>query len=183
MREEINLDKTSGIRRVSYYMASPVSSSCDRCSAAIKHVFVVEYRDGQTLKYGSECINRILDHEPSLRKLYDKNVKTLQRYQRALEALSLPFEQMPRGAEYYGSGLYFIADSKGNDVMTTHFFFHPLYDAKKNAAGRNYVVTDPADRLKRCVADIEQGKQYLVAEITRIEGFLGRVLAKCEVSL
>jgi len=168
---------TSGISRVSFYTAMPVSM-CDRCSAGIKYVHVVSYRDGTTQRYGSECINKILDGDTSLRKLFDKNVKLLRKHQAALAALSMPEDKMSRGSEYFGSGLYFIADQDGRDVSTTHWFFHPLFDQEKNAAGGRYVVAEPAQHANKCRKEIEQGKEWLRSEIARIELFLARVLRK-----
>jgi hypothetical protein len=169
----------SAIQRVSYYMAAPVET-CERCSAAIKHVFTVQYRDGLREKYGSECINKILSGDTSLKGLFNRNVKKLQRYQRGLAALSLPAEQMRRGSEYYGSGLYFIADESGADVMGNGcWFFHPLYDAEKNAIGPNYIVQDASAHAAKAMREIEQrGKAYFAKEIARIEGFLARVIQK-----
>lgn len=175
----------SGIKRVSYYAASPVRT-CDRCAAGIKHVFVVTFQDGMKQKYGSECINKVLANVPTLKSLYNSNVKKLQKRLRALEALSLPYEQMPRGREYFGSGLYFIADSQGKDVMAgdmgrtdeSHWFFHPLYDTERNAAGRHYVVTDQAKHVRDAEKAIAAGKAWLSQDIERIETFLARVLAK-----
>lgn len=168
----------SAIRRVSYYMAAPVEC-CDRCSAGIKHVFTVHYKDGAREKFGSECINKILSGDTSLKGLFNRNVKKLQKYQRFLAALSLPPEQMPRGREYFGSGLYFIADETGEDVFAeTHWFFHPLYDEEKNAIGPNYIVRDPREHADIAKREIEGGKTWLAAEIARIEGFLGRVIQK-----
>ena len=169
------LDQISAISRVTYFQASPVHT-CDRCSQGIKHVFSVTFRDGLRQEYGSECINRVLDAEPTLRSLFAKNSRLLQKRQRALRALSLPDDQMPRGREYYGSGLYFVADEQGEDVMTTHWFFHPIYDVEKNQSGERYVVTDDAKRLAEIRKDIEQGKAWLAKEIDRIELFLAKVL-------
>lgn len=170
----------SGIIRVGYYQAAPIER-CDRCGQGIKHVFVVKYRDGVTEKYGSECINKILAGDTSLKSLFNKNAKLLQKYQRYLAVLNMPEEEMPRGSEYFGSGLYFIGDGEGKDIsFDGHWQFHPIYDADKNGAGVHYVVTNPQDRLKRDRAEIEKGKVYLQKEITRIEGFLARVLAKAQ---
>lgn len=170
----------SAVRKVSYYQASPVEC-CSRCSAGIKHVFVVSYTDGLTEKYGSECINKILDGDTSLGSLFNKNVKLLAKHQRALEAISSPEGTMPRGSEYFGSGLYFVADSEGKDVMADgHFFFHPVYDQEKNHGGDKYVVKDTAAYVQKCHQEIEgkRGKQWLAAQISRIETFLGRVVQK-----
>lgn len=176
------LDQTGSILRVTYFQASPVHT-CDRCGQGIKHVFSVLYRDQLRQEYGIECINRVLDNEPSLRSLFTKNYKLLQKRQRALRALSLPESEMPRGREYFNSGLYFIADEKGDDIMAdTHWFFHPLYDVEKNHGGDRYVVTDDAAHLTRCRADIERGKVWLAKDIERLECFLAKVLRNHKVS-
>ena len=176
------LDTVSGIARVTYYQASPVHT-CDRCNAGIKHVFRVTFRDGLTQEYGIECINRVLDNAPSLRTLFTKNTKLLQKRQRALAALSLPEDQMPRGREYFDSGLYFIADSKGEDIMAeTHWFFHPLYDVEKNQSGEHYVVRDDAERLTKCRKEIELGKTWIQKDIDRLERFLAAVVNKARVT-
>jgi hypothetical protein len=166
---------TSAIRSVSFYEATPVET-CDRCSAGIRYVSLVTYRDGQTQKYGSECINKILNAAPTLRGLFNKNSKLLKRHQEALRVLSLPVSEMPRGREYYGSGLYFIADSTGKDISTTHWFFHPLFDEDKNQSGSRYVVIDSTQYHSEKIADIELGKDYLRKEIARLESFLAKVL-------
>lgn len=171
----------SAISRVTFYVAAGPVECCDRCSAGIRNVYLVAYRDGAIQRYGSECINKILNGDTSLRGLFNKNVKLLRRYQLTLAAISMPYDAMPRGSEYFGSGLYFIADSEGKDVYTTHWFFHPVYDAEKNTAGGRYVVTDAAAHVAKCQSEIEAGKVWLAAEIARIEGFLARVMRKAMV--
>lgn len=147
----------SGIARVTQYTASPVEC-CDRCSAGIKNVFLVVYRDGFSAKYGSECIKKILDSAPDMRSLFNKNAKLLAVYQGYLRILSGPVEQMPRGSEYYGSGLYFVADASGKDIFFKRWVFHPSFDAEKNAAGGRYVVTDAAKRECETLAAIANSR-------------------------
>jgi len=171
----MNPESTS-IVRVSYFQASPVHC-CDRCSQGIKHVFSVLYKDGLRQEYGMECIKKIMESAPTLAKLFQKNTKLLQKRQRALHTLSLPVEQMPRGREYFNSGMYFIADETGEDIFVqTHWLFHPLYDVEKNAIGPNYIVHDPEKRAKELRADIERDKVWLKNEIERLEAFLAKVL-------
>lgn len=165
----------SAIRRVTFYQAAPVET-CDRCGQGIKYVFAVTYKDDTVQRYGSECINKILAGEPNLRKLFSANSKKLARYQGYLEVLSRPVEDMPRGSEYYGSGLYMIADSEGKDISFQHYYFHPIYDVTKNLNGRNYVVKDPAKHVGQCMKEIEAAKPKLTAEIARLEGFLAKIL-------
>lgn len=165
----------TAIKRVTYYQASPVET-CDRCGTGIKNVFLVSYQDATTQRYGSECINKILGGDTTLKGLFNRNAKKLQKYQQFLAILSSPESEMPRGSEYFNSGLYFIGNGEGKDVSTTHWFFHPEYDAEKNTAGGRYVVTDRAARLAECRKEIEQGKAWLGKEIARIEQFLAKVL-------
>lgn len=173
------LDK-SGIKRVTFYTASPVEC-CSRCSAGIKYVALVEYRDGVTEKYGSECINKILSAAPDMRKLFSKNEKLLKRYTDALEIFSRKPEDMPRGREYYGSGLYFVADSTGKDISTTHWFFHPLPDVERNAQSGRYPIGDVRRYTEKQLAAIKEGKAWLQKEVTRIEVFLARILNKVQL--
>jgi uncharacterized small protein (DUF1192 family) len=176
----------TAIARVTYFQAIhkagdhiQPAGTCDRCGASILHVFQVHYRDGSKQDYGSECINKILAAAPSMRTLFNKNVKLLKRYQDYLAILSGPVSAMPRGQEYFGSGLYFIADSNGKDILfDDHFLFHPEYDAAKNIAGGQYLVNDPAARLSRVSKEIEQGIAKLTTEIARLEVYIGRVVAK-----
>ncbi len=182
MEGTLKISEKSAIVRVSYYMASPVEC-CDRCSQGIKHVFVVSYRDGLTEKYGSECINKILSGDTSLKNLFNKNSKLLQKFQRYLEIFNMPENEMPRGSEYFGSGLYFIGDGEGKDIMFDgHWTFHPVFDVEKNGSSQNYSIAEdaiPAWQAKRR-AGIEKGKVYLQKEIDCIETFLARVLAKAK---
>lgn len=174
-----DLMNQSGIARVIEYTASPVEC-CDRCSAGIKNVFVVVYRDGFRAKFGSECIRKMLAQAPDMWALFNKNSKLLVKYQEYVSILSGPVDQMPRGSEYFGSGLYFIADSKGKDIAFKNWFFHPNYDVAKNASGNRYVVYDPAEKARKDMAEIERGLAGLRKEIERIELFLARVLAKSQ---
>lgn len=171
-----NAPQTS-IARVTCYQATPVEC-CDRCAAGIKNVFLVLYRDGERQRYGSECINKILAGDTSLRGLFNRNVKRLKTYQNYLRVLQLPEDRMPRGREYFDSGLYFIGDGRGGDVSFGHWYFHPLYDADKNSAGPHYVVHNAEEHVAKCRAAIQRDLPLIEAEIARIEKFLGRVIAK-----
>lgn len=159
------------------------AGTCDRCGTGIKNVFVVVYRDGSVQNYGSECINKILANAPSMKTLFHKNAKLLRRYQDYLTILTGSVESMPRGSEYYGSGLYFIADSEGKDIyIPTHGLFHPLFDADKNTSGQHYHVKSAEQHVARCMADIAKDVLTLQTEIARLESFLARVLAKATAS-
>jgi hypothetical protein len=170
------MEKIMSIARVSRYTATPVTS-CDRCGQGIKYVSLVTYKDGETQKYGSECINKILAEEPTLAKLFETNSKKLAKYQDYLSILEGPIEKMPYGREYFGRGLYFIADSNGKDIFMEHWLFHPgfdvansIYNDRPKAELDKFYKDDIACRAKFCAK--------LKSEIERIELFLGRILAK-----
>jgi len=169
---------TTAVRSVFYYTASPVTS-CDRCSQGIKHVAQVTYKDGLVQKYGLDCIEKILAAVPDLRTLYLRNAKLLTKYQRYLQILTGPAEDMPYGREYFNSGQYFIGDGNGKDLFCfDSWAFHPLCDWEKNQSGNQYVIKDKAASDARCQDDINRKVIKLRSEIERIEGFLARVLSK-----
>lgn len=184
----------SGIKSVGFYVASPVEM-CDRCGQGIKLVSVVNMVDGIRFKYGCECIEKILAGDNSLRSLYNRNLKLLRKYQRYLEILSLPEDQLPfENKGYYNRGVYMIADDSGRALCFEHYFFHPLKvddsaRAQMNGAvehicfgsqpfGTCWVANTYENWGKRCRAEIEAGKAKLEKEIDRLQKFLGRVLAK-----
>jgi hypothetical protein len=190
------LNKT-GVRRVQFYVAPGQVETCDRCSAAIRNVALVTYKDSTVSKFGSECIKKILAQAPSLRTLFTKNAKLLKEYTDALEVLSRDPHDMPRGSEYFQSGLYFIADSTGKDIHGPgRSYFHPLIDEAKNsdperiAAIRNnphsyggvYLVEDTDKFYAEKLADINgsRGKTWFAGEINRLERFLAAVLNKIQ---
>ena len=157
------------------------AGTCDRCGTGIKNVFVVAYADGSVQNYGSECINKILANAPTMKTLFSKNAKLLRRYQDYLKILTGSHEDMPRGSEYYGSGLYFIADSEGKDIyIPTHGLFHPIFDVEKNASGQHYRVKNVQEHVERCAKDIAADVPKLQAEVTRLEKFLARCLANAQ---
>ncbi len=165
---------SSAIRKVTCYTATPVQS-CDRCATGIKYVFLVTYKDGETQKYGSECINKILNGKTNLLSLFKKNAKLLKRYKDYVNILSGPVEQMPYGSEYFNSGLYFIADSEGKDISFKHWFFHPKMNTEKNASGGRY-LEEPNKYMAKCLKDIDVDVSKLNVEIVRIEEFLAKIL-------
>ena len=167
----------SAIKSVGYYRATEITC-CGRCGQVIKNVAHVVYRDGAVERYGWDCIDRILAAEPSLKALFAKNLKLASKYRDYIAILTGPAEKMPRGREYFNSGLYFIADSEGADIMFERWYFHPTFDAEKNAVGPHYVVNDPAAHVARCSKEIERTLPKLRSELERIEGFLARVLTK-----
>jgi hypothetical protein len=180
----------SAIKSVNYYVASPVEC-CDRCSQGIKHVFSVSLKDGTQFKYGSECINKILANDTSLKGLWRKNSKRLMELKRHLEILSRPLEQIPTHQEYYHSGIYIITDEDGkiiNGSKTSSCIFHPNVDIDRCMAsdyGKNTSTTgligksSTAESLHaKFSAGIEEAKKFIKGEIDRIEPFLARILAK-----
>lgn len=180
----------NGIKSVSFTQMTHRSGdhiqpagTCDRCGTCIKNVFVVIYRDGSIQNYGSECINKILANAPSMKTLFHKNAKLLRRYQDYLAILTGSPDSMPRGSEYYGSGLYFIADSEGKDIyIPTHALFHPVFDVDKNASGQHYIVKSAEQHVAQCMKGIGTDVLKLQVEIARLEDFLARVLRKASQS-
>ena len=130
-------DGPSGIRRVTYYTAYPVET-CDRCSAAIRQVALVEWKDGTKKKFGSECINKILAGDNSLKSLFKKNAVLLRKYQMWLEVLNRPVDRMPKVQEYYSSGIYMIGDDEGRNIVVERgsILFHPDVDLNRNVVSR-----------------------------------------------
>lgn len=167
----------TAIKSVSYYRAAEITT-CSRCGQVIKNVAHVTYRDGLVERYGMDCIEKILEAEPSLISLFKKNAKLARKYSDYIAILTGPADKMPRGREYFNSGLYFIADSEGKDIMFERWYFHPEYDAAKNAVGPHYVVKDAAAHVARAAQEIERALPKMRAELARIEGFLARVIAK-----
>ena len=184
----------SGLRRMSYYVAPGAVEICDRCGAAIRIVAVVEWRDGTKQKYGSECINKILGGDTTLKGLFKKNFNLLRQFQGWLDVLNRPVNQIPKGREYFKSGLYMITDDNGKDIhasKTGAFLFHPDADLERNAvsdyaflqegeslpyhtSGKMTYAQFQAKRLK----EIEDAKVWLQDQISRLESFLAKVVEK-----
>lgn len=170
----------SGIQSVRCFVAPGPVQTCDRCNAAIRHVALVTWKDGTSRRFGSECINKILKGDTSLRRLFEKNRKMAERYAHWLDVLRREPEQMPRGHEYYGSGLFFIADDNGTEIMGNgRSQFHPLPDWDKNQGGDRYVQSGSPEeyRMARGV-EIARMVEWLEKESHRIAVFLARVVAK-----
>ena len=168
----------TGIKRVSFFTASPVHT-CDRCGQGIKYVCRVSYKDGTAEEFGLDCINKILDGDTSLKTLFRKNQKLLVKLTGYANVLRLPVEQMPQGREYFNSGFCTIADMDGEDICFGHYLFHPIVkDMAKNQSGKNYVISNPAERTEKCIKEIEKMRAEIDAKIATIESFLARVLAK-----
>jgi hypothetical protein len=140
-------------------------------------VFTVTYCDGSVQDYGSECINKILANAPALKTLFSKNSKRLIKLQDYLAILSAPLSQAPRGQEYYGSGLYFIADSEGKCICFESFFFHPTVD-EKNETAPHYRVKSLVEHVQSCDKNVAAKLPKLQQEIQRIESFLGKIIQK-----
>ena len=77
------LEKT-GIRRVNFYVASPVET-CDRCGQGIRNVALVTYKDGTSARFGCDCIEKVLATAPNLRRLFRRNAELLISYSDALD--------------------------------------------------------------------------------------------------
>lgn len=120
------LPEPSAILRVSSYTACPVET-CDRCGQGIKYVALVSLKDGTAMRYGMDCINKILAGDTSLKGLFRKNEKLLAQYTATLAILSRHESKMavdPSG--YYDRGFYFIAGEDGRSItFNGRSFFHP----------------------------------------------------------
>lgn len=180
----------SAIASVSTYIAAPVET-CDRCSAAIKIVTVVVYKDGFREKFGSECINKILSGDTSLKSLFNRNVKRLAKAKRILEIFSRPLDQIPHDRGYR-DGFYMIAEENGGRaICLKHYYFHPTYLVDAHFSGQVehacfgtkpfgtcWIADTRENWEKRCISELEDGKAELRKQIDRLEKFLARVLAK-----
>jgi hypothetical protein len=186
----------TGIRSVAFFRDG-TGRCCDRCGTFIKNVALVTTKDGSSLSYGSECIEKILSGDTSLQSLWNKNFKLLQKFQRHLEILNLPADQMPVGKrainERPGDTTRFIAENdKGSWMCHDHYYFHPgvefrptnldgqrTFDMRKMGNGKTYYEAYTVENWDALRAfDIEQGKQWVQVRITRISAFLSRVLEK-----
>jgi hypothetical protein len=143
-------------------------------------VTVVRFADGRVERFGSECINKILGSDQSLRRLFEKNRKLTAQYAHWLDVLNRDPERMPRGGEYYGSGLYFISDDHGSDIMGNgRYVFHPTPDWDKNQGGDRYVQTCSHNEYRaQKLADVTRMIAWLQSEQERIGKFLARLIAK-----
>lgn len=169
----------SGIRNVGFFTASGPVETCDRCGQGIRHVAVVLWADGTRQRFGLDCINRVLEGDTSLRRLFNKNRKLAEQYGRWIKVLRRPVEEWPRGSEYYDSGLFFVGDGQMDISANGRWQFHPLPDWDKNQGGDRYVqtMTPEAYRAKREQESAEM-LAWLEREHARIGAFLARVLAK-----
>ena len=166
--------------------------TCDRCGAGIAMVHAVDFKDGSRQVFGTDCIEKILSGDTSLQSLYRRQVKNLARCKRAVEALQLG-DAAALGQEYYGAGMFFVADSTGASVTGDRgqSFWHPKVDAEKNLAGTNYrldgrlilkggrwVNNTPEQFTLQAREDMTRALGYFNAEVAKIESFLGRIVAK-----
>lgn len=198
----MNTKPITGIRTVNFFRDGR-GRCCDRCGTFIKNVALVTYKDGESLSYGSECINKILSGDTTLKGLWRRNAKKLQHYQACLEILSRPEPQMTIGRRAINddNGAFrFIADENGGWMMgggvkypsmSTHYFFHPMpmdVAAAKFTGARTFdmreaglTAWEPYTLVNwqiKCRASIEDGKAWFQQEITKLSAFLGRILAK-----
>lgn len=185
----------SAIRRVSSYIASPIES-CDRCGAGIKYVTLVSYVDGSAKRYGSECIGRVMQGDHSLKTLFAKQQARAVQLTRYLSILSRPPEQLPRGREYYQSGIFFIGDDgipldpakpeKSDITFGSRWFFHPFVDWSKNQeglGGRTPLAGTPDQWKQKQMADIHTVIPKMEAELRNVHEFLRRALQKYAAAL
>ena len=175
--------KGTGIARVHCYVAPGRTETCDRCSRDIRHVCLVTWKDGRSERFGIECINKILGGDTSLQTLFKKNQKLAEKYAHYLDVLSREPELMPRGSEYFGSGLFFIADDDGKDISLGRWCFHPVPDWDKNQGGDAYVqqMTQEVYRTAK-LADVAKMVTAIKIEQARVEGFLKKALIKMQVA-
>jgi hypothetical protein len=174
-------EKTMKIARVTYYTATE-PTCCDRCAQEIKNVAVIRFADETIYRVGLDCAKRILDANPTAAKLFAKNVKLLSQLQDYQRILSGDPKDMPYGREYFNSGLYFIADSKGKDITWKRYVFHPLWDVEKNRRGSAYVVQHIEAERAKFMKDIQVMLADVTAEIARIERFLAKIMGSVEIT-
>lgn len=106
----------TGLKSIAYFRDG-TGRCCDRCGTFIKNVALVSLKDGTMMSYGSECIEKVLAGDNSLLKLWKTNYKLLQKWQRYLEILSRPVDQIPfdkRG--YYDRGVFFVCDDEQKGI-------------------------------------------------------------------
>jgi hypothetical protein len=166
--------------------------TCDRCGAGIATVHAVDFKDGSRQVFGTDCIEKILAGDTSLRGLYRKQVKNVARLNRALDALRLG-DAAPRGNEYYGSGMFFVTDSTGEAIVWgSGSLWHPTMDAEKNQGGTSYRLdgksfyfpwvgrqdNTPENFTLRARSSMARAIPEIEAEVAKIESFLGRIVAK-----
>ncbi len=190
------IKQPTAIRSVTCYIASPVEM-CDHCSAGIKYVSLVTFKDGTHQKFGCKCIERVLSGDVSLLTLFRKNEKLLRKYRSYQSILSLPAGEMqvdPSG--YYNRGFFFIADENGKTIQFDgRAYFHPTnVDWEKFSAcraGGGFTATldcrpfasawEPftAENWQRkCEHSIQAALLKLASEIERLEAFLARIVSK-----
>lgn len=184
----------TGIKSVAFFRDGQ-GRCCDRCGTFIKNVALVTTKDGTSLSYGSECIEKILSGDTSLQGLWNKNFKLLQKFQRHLEILNMPADQMPVGKQAINAGrddtTRFIAENdKGSWMCHEHYYFHPgpqyrphNLDGRRQFDMRNMGKTSwepyTAENWDaKCAYNIEEGKKWLQVRIDRISNFLARVMNK-----
>lgn len=139
---QLALKPMSGLKSVAFFRDN-TGRCCDRCGTFIKNVALVNFKDGSYQSYGSECINKILDGDNSLVRLWKHNSKMLKRWQEYLEILSLPYDQMPvdkRG--YYGRGWFMVADREGK-AFTCGYLYKAKSGQEINSQGNHTYCFHP----------------------------------------
>lgn len=173
----------SAISRVSFHVAAQ-ATTCDRCSQGIKNVVTVAFKDGTSSNFGLDCIHKVLAGDLSLKSAFNRNKKLLIKLKAVHEVLSRKPEDMPKGHEYYGSGLYFVCLDDGSQIwLKDGALFHPVYDVEKNRNSRYYAVADAAAWDANTRAKISAARPVVESEIVRVERFLASVLTRAKEQL
>jgi len=186
-----NPQNISSITRVKYYDLGKAVKNCDRCGLGIRYIHEVNFIDGQKLVYGSDCIYKILAGDNNLLTFYKKKQKLLSRLNEILDVLSRNPEEIPRGSEYFDSGLFFIGN--GKTIKTKHgekkqdlihgsrWFFHPIIDESKNLNSDRR--RDPSKFKEKSMDDIKNRIPKIKAEADLCERFLAQYLNKVAIRL
>lgn len=180
----------NGIKAVRNYDCGENSQNreiCDRCGTQIRYVFTVTFVDNVTKKFGSECINKILAGDNSLKTLFKKKQKEAIELAQKIEILKRDPDDMPRGPEYFGTGIYTIGDPNAKlvngampSLMWGRVFFHPNIDWHKNQnITHRPKVTGTADSFRQ--KELNEIKQFLPkmeAQLNAINAFIAKALQK-----
>jgi len=151
--------------------------SCDHCGTGIKNIYAVTYIDGETYRFGSECIFKIIGAQPTLKKMIKTKIERIQQLKHWVEILEMPHDKMPRGDEYNNSGLFFVIDPQAKSkrkkaISYGSYIWHPVMDWEKNQSGQNYVEDSKQAFIDDAVIGIEKKKAEMLAEISKAENFI-----------
>ena len=108
--------------------------------------------------------------------------------------LNRPVEQIPKGQEYFKSGMFMIADDNGEEIhasRTGGFLFHPDVDLERNAMSEYALLQEGesspyqtsgkmtyAKFQAKSMKGIEEGRMWLKEQVSRLESFLAKVVEK-----